>query len=134
MQTRSAPRNCRIRAVPRASRFCASACTADFCTATCPTYVLLGDELDSPARPHLLDQGDARERHGPRRADRVCTSTAAFVPRVHDDVPLGRPLPAPHRSRRVHVEKTYRRPLRERALRWSLGKLLPEPEPGFGSL
>ena len=33
-----------------------------FCTATCPTYVLLGDELDSPARAHLPDQGDAGAR------------------------------------------------------------------------
>ncbi len=30
-----------------------------FCTATCPTYVLLGDELELAARAHLPDQGDA---------------------------------------------------------------------------
>ena len=37
-----------------------------FCTATCPTYVLLGDELDSPARAHLPDQGHARDTTGRR--------------------------------------------------------------------
>ncbi len=37
-----------------------------FCTATCPTYQLLGDELDFTARPHLPDEADAgrRSRHG----------------------------------------------------------------------
>ena len=48
-----------------------------FCTATCPTYVLLGDELDSPARPHLPDQGDAGARPRRRRRTWSSTSTAA---------------------------------------------------------
>ncbi len=48
-----------------------------FCTATCPTYVLLGDELDSPARPHLPDQGDAGEGQARRRRRWSSMSTAA---------------------------------------------------------
>jgi glycolate oxidase iron-sulfur subunit len=32
-----------------------------FCNATCPTYQLLGDELDGPQGTHLPDQGDAGE-------------------------------------------------------------------------
>ena len=41
----------------RRTRSCASACTADFCTATCPTYQLLGDELDGPrGRIYLIKQ------------------------------------------------------------------------------
>ena len=30
-----------------------------FCLPTCPTYVLWGEEMDSPARPHPPDEGRA---------------------------------------------------------------------------
>ena len=48
-----------------------------FCTATCPTYLLLGDELDSPARPHLPHQGHARGRQARRPPRWSSISTAA---------------------------------------------------------
>ena len=41
-----------------------------FCTATCPTFQLLGDELDGPARPHLPHQTGARGA-SPRRATQL---------------------------------------------------------------
>ncbi len=47
-----------------------------FCTATCPTYVLLGDELDSPrGRIYLIKQ--MLKRGGPRRARSPNISIAA---------------------------------------------------------
>ena len=48
-----------------------------FCTATCPTYLLLGDELDQPARAHLPHQGHAGERQARDAARSSSTSTAA---------------------------------------------------------
>ena len=48
-----------------------------FCTATCPTYVTLGNELDSAARAHLPDQGHAGERPAGRQARSSPISTAA---------------------------------------------------------
>ena len=47
-----------------------------FCTATCPTYVLLGDELDSPrGRIYLIK--NMLESGGPVAPRRSSTSTAA---------------------------------------------------------
>src|SRR6187401_1622178 len=98
-----------------------------FCTATCPTYVLLGDELDSPrGRIYLIK--NMLEREGPvppetvKHIDRClsCLSCMTTCPSgVHymhliDDA-------------RVHVEKTYKRPFSERLLRGFLAFLMPRP-------
>ena len=70
-----------------------------FCTATCPTYVLLGDELDSPrGRIYLIK--DMLENDAPATPEVVkhidrCLSCLV----LHDDLPLGRQLHAPCRSR-----------------------------------
>ena len=76
-----------------------------FCTATCPTYVTLGNELDSPARPHLPDQGHAGERPAGRRRDRHPYRPLPVLPRLHDDLPVrrelhasGRPCARPYRE------------------------------------
>jgi glycolate oxidase iron-sulfur subunit len=98
-----------------------------FCTATCPTYVLLGDELDSPrGRIYLIK--DMLERDLPATAETAlhidrclsCLSCMTTCPSgVHymHLVDIGR----------AHVEKTHRRPLSERALRALLAWLLPRP-------
>src|SRR5690554_7677461 len=45
-----------------------------FCTATCPTYVLLGDELDSPRRRiYLIKEMLENDRPGCRARDRKST-------------------------------------------------------------
>ncbi len=98
-----------------------------FCTATCPTYVLLGDELDSPRGriylvKNMLERGEAATRETVKHIDRClsCLSCMTTCPSgVHymhliDDA-------------RVHVEKTYRRPLFERVLRGLLAFLMPRP-------
>ena len=68
-----------------------------FCTATCPTYLLLGDELDSPrGRIYLikdmLEGGKPATRRG-RQAHRPLP----VLPVLHDDLPVGRALHAPRR-------------------------------------
>ena len=70
-----------------------------FCTATCPTYVLLGDERDSPrGRIYFIKamlEGDrAPTASEVRHVDR-CLSCLS----LHDDLPVGRALHAPGRSR-----------------------------------
>jgi len=98
-----------------------------FCTATCPTYVLLGDELDSP-RGRIYQIKDMLEHDRPAPAGVVkhidrclsCLSCMTTCPSgVHymHLVDIGR----------AHIEETYRRPLTERWLRNLLALVLPRP-------
>jgi glycolate oxidase iron-sulfur subunit len=98
-----------------------------FCTATCPTYVLLGDELDSPrGRIYLIK--DMLENDRPateavvQHIDRClsCLSCMTTCPSgVHYQHLVD--------HARVHIERTFRRPLRERWLRAALAAVLPYP-------
>ncbi|MFQ5468198.1 MAG: glycolate oxidase subunit GlcF, partial [Kiloniellaceae bacterium] len=98
-----------------------------FCTATCPTYVLLGDELDSPrGRIYLIK--DMLENDRPAAAEEVkhldrclsCLSCMTTCPSgVHYMHLVDRA--------RVHVERTYRRPGLDRLLRAYLAWLVPVP-------
>src|ERR1700761_4949398 len=97
------------------------------CTATCPTFLLLGDELDSPrGRIYLikdmLDPGRPATEEVVRHVDRClsCLSCMTTCPSGVNYMHL-----VDHA--RTYIEQTYRRPLPERALRWVLGLLLPRP-------
>ncbi len=98
-----------------------------FCTATCPTYVLLGDELDSPrGRIYLIKEMLENDR--PATAEVVshldrCLSCLACMTTCPSGVHYQHLID----HARVHVEKTYRRPLLERALRAALAAVLPYP-------
>jgi len=98
-----------------------------FCTATCPTYVLLGDELDSPrGRIYLIK--DMLENNRPATATDVkhidrclsCLSCMTTCPSGVNYMHL-----VDHA--RQHIEQTYRRPWPERALRRVLSVVLPRP-------
>ena len=98
-----------------------------FCTATCPTYVLLGDELDSPrGRIYLIK--DMLEQQRPataavvRHLDR-CLSCLGCMTTCPSGVHYQHLID----HARGHVERTYRRPLGERWLRAALAKILPFP-------
>src|ERR1700722_16858578 len=98
-----------------------------FCTATCPTYVLLGDELDSPrGRIYLIK--DMLEQDRPatesvvRHLDR-CLSCLACMTTCPSGVHYQHLID----HARDHVERTYRRPLAQRLLRVLLAKVLPYP-------
>src|ERR1700675_2244721 len=97
-----------------------------FCTATCPTYQMLGDELDSPrGRIYLMKQvleGAPATRSTQLHLDRCltcrnCESTCPSGVQYGEQVDIGR------RS----VEKTGPRRASEKAVRWLLKEGLPSP-------
>lgn len=99
-----------------------------FCTATCPTYQLLGDELDSPrGRIYLIKQvleGQQVTRKTQLHLDRclTCRSCETTCPSgVHYSrlLDIGRNI----------VDQKVKRPLTETSLRWVLRKLLPHTKP-----
>ena len=98
-----------------------------FCTATCPTYVLLGDELDGPrGRIYLikdmLESSRPATREVVRHIDR-CLSCLACMTTCPSGVHYQHLID----HARVYIERTYRRPWSERVLRALLAKLLPYP-------
>ena len=98
-----------------------------FCTATCPTYVLLGDELDSPrGRIYLIK--NMLEEGGPVGAETVkhidrCLSCLACMTTCPSGVHY---MHLVDHGRR-HIEAHYRRPWPERLLRRLLGLVLTRP-------
>jgi glycolate oxidase iron-sulfur subunit len=98
------------------------------CTATCPTFVTLGDELDSPrGRIYLikdmLEESRAASEQEVTHLDRClsCLSCMTTCPSGVDYMHL-----IDHA--RVHIEKTYRRRLPDRFIRGLLAAVLPYPQ------
>ncbi len=98
-----------------------------FCTATCPTYVTLGNELDSPrGRIYLikdmLENGRPADAEVVKHIDRClsCLACTTTCPSGVDYMHL-----VDHA--RAHIEETYRRPLIDRMIRALLVAVLPYP-------
>ena len=99
-----------------------------FCTATCPTYVLLGDENDSPRgriylMKEMLEQGKPATADTIKHIDRClsCLSCMTTCPSGVNYMHL-----VDHA--RQHIEDTYKRPLFERLLRNLLAFIMPRPK------
>jgi glycolate oxidase iron-sulfur subunit len=98
-----------------------------FCTATCPTYVLLGDEDDSPrGRIYLIKE--MLEKAEPARAEVVkhidrCLSCLGCMTTCPSGVHYMHLVD----HARGHVEKTYRRPAIDRLMRTVLLRVMTEP-------
>lgn len=98
-----------------------------FCTATCPTYVTLGNELDSPrGRIYLIK--DMLENGRPADAKIVthidrCLSCLACMTTCPSGVNYMHLVD----HARAHIEKTYTRPLPNRLIRGVLAFVLPHP-------
>ena len=98
-----------------------------FCTATCPTYVLLGDELDSPrGRIYLIK--DMLETQSTPSAEVVthidrCLSCLSCKTTCPSGVDYGKLID----HARAYVEDHYRRPLLDRLQRGLLAFVLPHP-------
>ena len=98
-----------------------------FCTATCPTYVLLGDELDSPRGriyliKDLLEQDRAPTSEEVVHIDRClsCLSCMTTCPSGVNYMHLVD-------QARAHVAETYERPVSDRLMRRLLAAVLPRP-------
>jgi glycolate oxidase iron-sulfur subunit len=110
----------------RADEILRSCVHCGFCLATCPTYQLLGDELDSPrGRIYQIKQvleGSAPTRQTQLHLDRCltcrsCESTCPSGVRYGQLVDIGRAV----------VDKLVKRPLPERAYRWLLREGVSRP-------
>jgi glycolate oxidase iron-sulfur subunit len=97
-----------------------------FCTATCPTYVLLGDELDSPRGriyliKEMLEKGAPATRDVVKHIDRCLSCLACMT-----TCPSGVNYMHLVDHGREHIEKTYKRPLFDRMLRAMLARVLTD--------
>ncbi len=98
-----------------------------FCTATCPTYLLLGDELDSPrGRIYLIK--DMLENNRPADARTVkhidrCLSCLSCMTTCPSSVHYMHLVD----HARAHIQQTYTRPLPDRLLRRILALVIPNP-------
>ncbi len=127
MQTNFTPEQLRDPGIKVANDILRSCVHCGFCTATCPTYQVLGDELDSPrGRIYLIKDMLENDRPADARTvkhiDRClsclsCMSTCPSGVHYMHLVDLAR----------EHIDKTYKRSLMDRMIRWTLARILPYP-------
>ena len=127
MQTNFTDAQLAIPALARSNEILRSCVHCGFCTATCPTYQVLGDELDSPRGriyliKEMLETGRAADARTVKHLDR-CLSCLSCMTTCPSGVHYMHLID----HARAHVEATYRRPLTDRALRFVLAKVLPYP-------
>ena len=127
MQTNFTPEQLSDPLVARSNKILRACVPCGFCTATCPTYQILGDELDSPRGriyliKEMLEAGRPADARTVKHLDRClgCLSCMTTCPSGVDYMHL-----IDHA--RLQVEQTWRRPWRDRALRWLLARVLPYP-------
>jgi len=126
MQTRLIPELLATSDGREADRILRSCVHCGFCTATCPTYQLLGDELDGPRgriyQLKLVLEGEAPTRTTQQHLDRCltclnCETTCPSGVEYHKLVEIGRD----------RIEQSVPRPVPERLMRLGLRKVLPYP-------
>ncbi|MGA4554079.1 heterodisulfide reductase-related iron-sulfur binding cluster [Methylorubrum aminovorans] len=127
MQTNFAPEQLADPAMAASEKILRTCVHCGFCTATCPTYLLLGDELDSPrGRIYLikdmLEGGKPASREVVKHVDRCLSCLSCMT-----TCPSGVHYMHLVDHARTHIEKTYRRPLSDRLLRTVLALVLPYP-------
>jgi glycolate oxidase iron-sulfur subunit len=98
-----------------------------FCTATCPTYVVLGDERDSPRgrivlMKDMLEKGGAPTKEQVYHIDR-CLSCLNCKTACPSSVNYQRLVD----QARAHIQEHYRRPLADRLMRFAIAKVMTRP-------
>ena len=128
MQTLFSPESLQDQAMAASEKILRSCVHCGFCTATCPTYLLLGDELDSPrGRIYLIK--DMFENNKPATREVVqhvdrCLSCLSCMTTCPSGVHYMHLVD----HARAHIEKTYQRDWADRMLRQALAFILPYPQ------
>jgi glycolate oxidase iron-sulfur subunit len=127
MQTTFTPEQLTDPAIERSNQILRSCVHCGFCTATCPTYQVLGDELDSPrGRIYLIKDMLENDRKPDAKTvlhiDRCLSCLACMT-----TCPSGVHYMHLVDHARAYIEKNYDRPFSDRALRWILARILPYP-------
>ena len=127
MQTSFTPEQLATPRIDAANNILRKCVHCGFCTATCPTYVLLGDELDSPRGriyliKNMLEDGGPADARTVKHLDR-CLSCLSCMTTCPSGVHYMHLID----EARAHVEETYLRPAFERLLRNLLAYTMPRP-------
>jgi glycolate oxidase iron-sulfur subunit len=127
MQTTFTPEQLKDPGIARANEILRSCVHCGFCTATCPTYQVLGDELDSPrGRIYLikdmLEQGRPADEKTVKHIDRCLSCLACMT-----TCPSGVHYMHLVDEARAYIERTYKRPFGDRVLRAILARIIPYP-------
>lgn len=127
MQTNFTPAQLADPGTARANEILRSCVHCGFCTATCPTYKVLGDELDSPrGRIYLikdmLENSKVPDAKTVQHIDRCLSCLSCMT-----TCPSGVHYMHLVDHAREYIETHYRRPWHDRALRWMLARILPYP-------
>ncbi|WP_412553133.1 glycolate oxidase subunit GlcF [Shimia sp. MIT1388] len=127
MQTTFTEKQLQDPGIQRANEILRACVHCGFCTATCPTYQVLGDELDSP-RGRIYQIKDMLENERVPDAKTVkhidrCLSCLACMTTCPSGVHYMHLVD----HAREYIEENYKRPLSDRALRWVLAQILPYP-------
>ena len=113
--------------IQRANEILRACVHCGFCTATCPTYQVLGDELDSP-RGRIYQIKDMLENErdpDPKTVMHIdrCLSCLACMTTCPSGVHYMHLVD----HAREYIEGKYKRPFMDRMLRWTLAQILPYP-------
>ena len=127
MQTNFTPDQLAIPKLAEANAILRACVHCGFCTATCPTYLVLGDELDSPRGriyliKEMLETGRDADARTVKHIDRCLSCNACMT-----TCPSGVDYMHLIGQARVHIEQTYKRPVMERLLRGMLARVIPYP-------
>ena len=127
MQTTFTPEQLTDPQVERSNEILRNCVHCGFCTATCPTYQVLGDELDSPrGRIYLikdmLENARTPDAKVVKHIDRCLSCLACMT-----TCPSGVHYMHLVDHAREYIEDNYKRPLSDRVLRWVLAQILPYP-------
>ncbi|MFT4619851.1 MAG: glycolate oxidase iron-sulfur subunit [Sulfitobacter sp.] len=127
MQTTFSPEQLKDPATARSNDILRTCVHCGFCTATCPTYQILGDELDSPRGriyliKEMLENGRPADEKTVKHIDRCLSCLACMT-----TCPSGVHYMHLVDHAREYIEQTYKRPFSDRALRWILAQILPYP-------
>ena len=127
MQTNFSPEALKDPSISASNKILRKCVHCGFCTATCPTFTLLGDELDSPRGriyliKEMLEKGRPADSETVKHIDRClsCLSCMTTCPSSVNYMHL-----VDHA--REYIEKTYRRPLMDRTIRAFVAMVLIRP-------